>query len=331
MHKFSRRDFLKITAVAGGGLIGASLFSKKIWQSSYVVTDTRELMGTIIHLKIVCRDEEEGREVIRNTYLEMERVIKMFNLRDPDSQISRLNQAGRLNSAAPELIDVVSVAIRYGDLSGGAFDVTILPVLEHARTGRAVPERVSRLVDYRNIQVDGKEIVFKTPGMQITLDGIAKGFVVDQAVEALKKQGYDQVLVEAGGDLAVNGRESHDQGWSIGVSSPRPQKLEGYLAVFSISKGAVATSGDYLNWFSEDMSSHHIINPVSLLSPQELASVTVFAPTAMEADALSTTIMVLGADEGLRLANQLESIEAMVVTKDLSIKRTLGFPTTIKG
>lgn len=100
----------------------------------------------------------------------------------------------------------------------------------------------------------------------------------------------------------------------------------GYLAVFSIKEGAVATSGDYINWFTEDKSSHPIIGPVSYQSPGELSSVTVHASSALESDALSTAIMVMGLEAGLKFTNELDRVEAFVVTKKIMIHRTNGFP-----
>lgn len=328
MQKISRRDFLKITAIAGGGLIGASLISKGIWTQPYIVTDTRTLMGTIIHLKLVCEHEEEGRAALDTTFAAMKQLVMMFNLRDENSQVSRLNQSGELRDASAEMLEVLSQAHRFGDLTSGAFDVTIQPILSQIRSGREMETNMDHLVDYKKIKISGSTISFQTPGMGITLDGIAKGYVVDRGVDTLKLLGFERVLVEAGGDLVVSCNDFDSEGWKIGVASPRPKNQDGYLAVFSIRDGAVATSGDYLNSFTEDKSSHHIIDPISHRSPNELASVTVHALTALEADALSTAIMVMGADAGLELANGLDRVEALVVTKEMTIRRTKGFPTS---
>ncbi|MBT3670616.1 MAG: FAD:protein FMN transferase [Bacteroidetes bacterium] len=327
MKKLSRREFIKITAIAGGGLFASSLIPKGIFKEAYTLTDTRTLMGTIIHLKMICSDKAEGKNALNQTFAEMERLVQMFNLRDQTSQICNLNQEGILHDASPEMLNVLSQAINYGELSNGAFDITIQPVLAQIREGNTLNTNISDLVNHKNIKITNSSVSFLKPDMKITLDGIAKGFVVDRGVETLKNLGYGQALVEAGGDLAVSGNNLNKDGWSIGLSSPRPENLDGYIAVFSINKGAVATSGDYINWFTEDKSSHHIIDPASNQSPSELASATVYAPSALESDAMSTAIMVLGLDEGLKLANKLDNVEAFVVTKDMKIHRTNGFPT----
>jgi thiamine biosynthesis lipoprotein len=159
--------------------------------------------------------------------------------------------------------------------------------------------------------------------MQITLDGIAKGAVVDGAVARLQALGFAAVLVEAGGDLRATGI---DQYWRVAVQPPRPEKTNEFVAAFELAEQAAATSGDYMNAFNPDRSLHHIVDPRLGLSPSELASTTVIAPSATDADALSTTLMVLGVKQGLALAEKLAGVEALVVAKDLQLYRSSGFP-----
>lgn len=331
MTIFSRRDFLKITAVTGGGLMGASLFVKDGWKQPFILSDTRILMGTVIHLKVVSVDEETARNAINSTYAAMDRLAMMLTWRNPHSPLCQLNRTGNLSNAPVELLAVLAQAQKFGDLSEGAFDITVQPILEQLRAGQSIGSGTNQLVDYRKVLISGSTISFQIPGMAITLDGIAKGYVVDNGVEKLKQLGFEQVLVEAGGDLAVSSQGFFPEAWKVGIASPRPEKLDGYVAAFSITQGALATSGDYLNWFSADKSSHHIIDPAIYRSPSELASVTVYAPTATEADALSTAIMVMGTEAGLGLVNRLAQVEAMVVTKAMEIRRTKGFPDSKIG
>ncbi len=109
---------------------------------------------------------------------------------------------------------------------------------------------------------------------------------------------------------------------------PGPGPAGQLLATLDLADGALATSGDYMNYFVQDFSAHHIVDPRTGHSPTELASVTVMAPTATEADALSTTFMVLGVAQGLALATRLSNIEALFVTKTLQQHATSGFPKT---
>ncbi|MDX8399718.1 MAG: FAD:protein FMN transferase, partial [Gallionellaceae bacterium] len=126
-----------------------------------------------------------------------------------------------------------------------------------------------KFVDYRRVQVHDDAIVLQL-GMALTLDGIAKGSVVDGAVATLGKQGYENVLVEAGGDLVGNGRSADNTPWHIGIQHPR--QAGNTMVTLPISAQAVATSGDYRNTFTADFSQHHILDPRTGQSPAESAS-----------------------------------------------------------
>lgn len=178
----------------------------------------------------------------------------------------------------------------------------------------------------QHLQIDGSQVSFLKPGMGITLDGIAKGYIVDQGVEVLKDHGFENTMVEAGGDLMAHGYRVDGEAWKLGVADPRPAGESHYLASFSVSNQAVATSGDYLQSYAEDRSQHHIINPATGYSPPELASVTVLASNAMLADAFSTTIMVLGIQQGLQFVDGMSDVEALLVAKNRDVYWSRYFP-----
>jgi thiamine biosynthesis lipoprotein len=323
--KCGRRDFLKISAVASAALAGAGCAGRR-WLTGAPVTvrDTRLLMGTIINMAVVAPSEGAGQDAIEAAFGEMARLIGIFDHRQPSASLAKLNKNGRLASAPPELSEVLACAVRYGDLTGGAFDVTIKPVLDAVAAGR-LPAKAKDLVDYRKIRMDGSNVELAQAGMAVTLDGIAKGYIVDKAVDVLDGLGFVNVLVEAGGDLRGLGAAS-DHPWRVGVQDPRDADDGGLLTSFDLDPAAAATSGDYRNAFTADRSVFHIIDPASGASPGELASATVLAPSAVDADALSTSLMVLGAKHGLRLVSHLRGVEAIVVTRDWAVMRSSGFP-----
>jgi thiamine biosynthesis lipoprotein len=180
------------------------------------------------------------------------------------------------------------------------------------------------LVDYRQIELAGDRVALQIPGAAVTLDGIAKGRVIDGGVAALQQAGFDQIVVEAGGDLRTLGRRPDHTPWRVGVLHPRPASPGELLAVLTVGGEAVATSGDYMNSFTADFRQHHILDPRTGESPDELAAATVLASTALEADALGTALMVLGSAAGLALAERLPGVEALVVTKGLRVLQTGG-------
>jgi thiamine biosynthesis lipoprotein len=282
-------------------------------------------MGTMVNLTVISQDGKENQATVRNTFDEMQRWIEFFDHRNPNSSISKLNHHGVLQNPQPEVRLVFEKAINYAELTNGAFDVTVKPVLDAYRRGSQITPELRSLADYRQILLGEDRILLSRSGGQVTLDGIAKGAVIDAGVAALGSHGYDNVLVEAGGDMMASGCRGDDVPWRIGIKHPRNEN-EAFLTQFDINNFAVATSGDYQFRFSTDFSSHHILNPVTGESPPELASVTVLAPTALDADALSTAVMVLGPDSGLELIDHLDRIEALIVTKEIKIYTSEGFP-----
>ena len=321
----SRRGFLRITAIAGGlTLAGGALATAFSSRGATAQTAIRTLMGTRVHLTVVAADEGAAQAAIEATFDAMARLIAVFDHRQPTSALARLNREGQLASAPVELLDVLQRALAYGTLTNGAFDVTVKPLLDARRDG--IPETASlrARVDYRQIHIEQGGLRLGISGAEITLDGIAKGRVIDGGLEVLRQLGFANVLVEAGGDLRTAGGRADGAPWQVGIAHPRDAERGGMLSVLQVLTRAVATSGDYMNAFTADFSEHHIIDPRTGRSPVELASATVLAATAMDADALSTSLMVLGAEAGLALAERLDGVEAVLVTKDLRVLKTRG-------
>jgi thiamine biosynthesis lipoprotein len=126
----------------------------------------------------------------------------------------------------------------------------------------------------------------------------------------------------------ASGLKEGDAPWKIGIKSPRDSQ-PGLLDQISVSDQAVATSGDYFQYYSVDLRHHHIIDPRIGYSDPELASVTVVSGRAMLSDALATAVMVLGVDQGLRLIESIPNVEAYLVAKDLEVVATSGFGSNI--
>ena len=170
------------------------------------------------------------------------------------------------------------------------------------------------LVDTSQVLLHEKTIVFKKDGMGITLDGIAKGFIVDKAVEKLRRQGIRHALLNAGGDIMTIGDKGNNRPWTIAIQDPF--KHGNYPAFIAITNRSVATSGNYEVFFDQEKIFHHIVNPKTGLSPLINASVSVQAPTAMEADALSTTLFILDPVRGTSLINSLPCFQSLIVTRN---------------
>ena len=310
MRGTTRREMLRISAVVGAGAAfgGGVSFALLRQAGMHSVRQTRSRMGTIVSITVTHPEEGGARAMVEGAFAEMERLERALTRHRPDAPLGRLNRNGRLDDPAPELRHVLQAALKVADLSGGAFDPTVLPVLEAwavARSaGRATPtgsdvEDARLLTDYRGVHLTGSAIVLEREGMGVTLDGVAKGFVVDETLARLVADGAERVLVDAGGDMATGGAGSARDPWTVAVEDPHGAGAPDGLV--RLAGGCVATSGDYLQSFTEDRRHHHIIDPRTGWSPDEASAVTVLAGRAMDADALSTALMVLGAEEGLSL------------------------------
>jgi thiamine biosynthesis lipoprotein len=259
---------------------------------------------------------------------ELENILSRFK---PDSQVSILNREGRISSPNPALINVIRQSNELSQKTDGAFDVTVNPLVDlYQAKPDSLPtgEQLNRtlcLVDYKKFSVNDHEIFFTKPDMSITLDGIAKGYIVDECVAVLKQYGVENVLTEAGGDLIALGGKPASKPWTIGLQNPRAQ-MGNMMATFPIHNQAVATSGDYMQAYTTDYLNHHIIDPRLGHSPRELASASVFAPSLALADGLATAMMVMG-KSGLWIIENIPDCDAVLVTKDLHLIKTSGLET----
>jgi thiamine biosynthesis lipoprotein len=200
------------------------------------------------------------------------------------------------------LIVVLAAAQHAGDVSGGAFDPTVQPLWRlyeaHFSThpddtagppGAAI-DAARALVDYRNIDLDGRRVIFARAGMAVTLNGIAQGYITDRIADLLRQEGFDHTMVELG-EIRAIGDNPDGHAWPIGLKDPRnPTAVNRTIA---ISNQAVSVSGGYGMRFGRS-AEHHIFDPSTGRSPNSLLDVTVIAPRAVDADALSTAIFVAG-------------------------------------
>ncbi len=293
-------------------------------------SETRELMGTNVKITVVESNETKARNAIEMAFTEISRIEQIFSNHINTSAVSKLNQDKQV-TANPEFVSVITDSIHYSDISSGAFDITVEPVLsllsrtyseENRPPTEKEMEEACGMVGYERIFVIGKTVMIDD-GMKITLGAIAKGYAVDKAMDVLKDEGINDALINAGGDMKGIG-ESVDGPWVVALQNPRDEN--DFVTLFYLEDKAVATSGDYERYFVPDKKVHHILDPLRCGSATDTISVTVLAGDAKTADALSTTIFVLGPDEGLELAERLDSIEALIIDSDREITRTSGFP-----
>ena len=301
------------------------------------VHETRILMGMLATLTTLADRSDAAHAAIHAAFERMARLEQVFSRFSATSQLSILNRTGSLTGASPDFVRVMSQAMDFSEMTGGAFDVTVEPLLKayrvSARQGMLPHQRtvdsLKALVDFRQVKRSGDTIDLRRSGMAVTFDGLAKGYILDAGADELLRHGCANVLVEAGGDLIARGMTGSG-GWRIGIQSSRAQAAGELLGAVNVENAAVATSGDYLNRFTADGAQHHILDPDTGMSPSALSSVTVLAPTACQADALSTSLMVLEPTTGFSLIRQRPDVQALVVDKSGAHVRLNDFPLLVR-
>ncbi|MDZ7780810.1 MAG: FAD:protein FMN transferase [Gemmatimonadota bacterium] len=324
-RELTRRDVLRITAVGGAALaLGGGLTLEILRRAGLRrVTETRPRLGTLVTITAVHEDGGHARAIVRSGFAEIERLEGILSRHAANTPMSALNRDGMLAPVPDELRAVLRRARTMHDWSGGAFDPTVAPLLRayerrHERDGslptREEIERALRAVGFDGVDVRDGQVRFTRPGMALTLDGIAKGFVVDRAVAEIAATGAERIMVDAGGDIASGGTAVRDDPWTIAVEDPDEPARS--LAQLRLRGQAVATSGDYMQAFTQDRRHHHILDPRTGRSPEHTSSVTVVTDTAMDADALSTALLVLGPEAGLAMLERVPGAEGLIVAKD---------------
>ena len=312
-----RVRILLLLAIA---VLGAATVHRLWWATppSTVHEFRGPTMGTTYRVKLRAALRRAERASIAAELSErLDRIEQLMSTYRPDSELSRFNrhQGPDPFPVSSETLRVFQIAREISELSGGAFDVTVAAIVNawgfgatDRPPGTPEPQELARLlqhVGYRLISVDAsaRALSKADPSVRCDLSAIAKGFAVDELGTLLEKLGYGDFLIEIGGELKGSGRRADGQPWRVGVEQP---DAENRLArrVVPLDNQAIATSGDYRDWYEErgQRISHTIDPRTGTPIRHGLASVSVVHPTAAHADALATALNVLGPREGYALA-----------------------------
>lgn len=323
-----RRSFLKLSGLLGLGAAAATVLPAAraeavlFGRRQYKVSRSRLAMGTLVTMTAIHPSRDQAEEAIGLAFAEIDRLSGLLSRHDPASPVSRLNAEGKIAQAPAELIEVVGQALHYHRQSHGAFEITVKPLIDLYQTrfqaGQTPSEaEISALlprIGSEQIRLSGRRIEFGREEMGITLDGIAKGYIVDQASEMLRRQGIANHLINAGGDIRTSGAAANGKAWTVAIQDPAKKKE--YPAVLRMTDGAVATSGNYEIFYDREKLFHHIVDSRTGHSPRGFSSVTVQAPSVLAADALSTSLFVLPPSAGLALIAQQPASAALLIQTD---------------
>ena len=324
-----RRNFL--AASLGTMVVGGDAGIGLVEPGGRLYTGATLAFGTTVTVSLVHDDARQAEAAIKDALDQATQVDRLMSIHSPSSQVFQLNRDGLLARAHPHLLAVLRHAHALSELTLGAFDITVQPLWQAFRAaadGQALPTRGQRLdacsrVGWLGVCVNNDTVSLRTKGAAITLNGLAQGYAADLAMAAVRARGIDHALLDTG-EFSARGNNGALQPWTLGVLDPRDAGT--IAAVLEVDGRCVSTSGDYASTFTADFVHHHIFNPATGDSPQELASVTVLAPSALQADGLSTAFMVMGARKAHALAARLAGVDVMTINKRGVIWKSPAFP-----
>lgn len=296
----TRRRFICITAAAAG--LTLLPFAGASQAAAEAVTWHGRALGAPASLRIHHHDRGQAERLVESVAAEVRRLERIFSLYLHDSELSVLNRQGLRATPSPELIEVLSSCDSFWRATAGAFDPTVQPLwalfAHHFSTPGADPagpdaaalQRTLASVGFDAVRFSAARIKFERPRMALTLNGIAQGYVTDQIVRLLRTGGITSCLVDMGESHAL-GRTADGAPWQVGIGDPlRPGAL---LDVLQVVDRAVATSSAHGFQFDGEGRFNHLIDPRSGRSARRYESVTVIAPEATAADALSTAFSLM--------------------------------------
>lgn len=281
---------------------------------------TGATMGTTYSVKIVAPEAGTASDALHEQIeAELTRINALMSTYVADSQLSRFNRSESVDwfEVDASVVDVVDAAQRTSALSDGAFDATVGPVVElwgfgaaGSRESAPTPAEIDAAlakVGFEAVSTRREPPALRKllPAVAIDLSALAKGYAVDRIDWILDSSGFTRYMIEVGGEVKTRGLNARDEPWQIAVERPVATTRDVY-AVIGLSGEAIATSGDYRNFFEVDGRRYsHTMNPrTGRPVEHDLASVTVVDSSAMEADAMATALLVMGPEKGMRLANE---------------------------
>lgn len=295
------------------------------------ISKTDFLMDTVMTIKIFDKSDEN---IIELAFSRVREIEEKMSSTLESSEISEVNRNAGIEpvQVSKETYYVLEKAKKYAELSNGAYDPTIGPLVDlwdikgEEKTRDSLPPRKDingkkDLVDYKKLELLEDDNVFlKEKNMKITLGSIVKGYAADEVRRVLLEKGVNSAIIDLGGNVFAQGIKLDGKPWVIGIQNPF--ELTGdHIASIEVKDKSIVTSGSYERYFEyNNMIYHHILNrETGYPSDNEIGGVSIITDKSIDGDALSTTVFVLGLEKGKELINSLEGIEAVFITKDKEI------------
>lgn len=303
------------------------------------LAQTEFVLGTVCSVNLYNRGSAKIYNEVFSRFREIENLMSATM---PDTDVDRINNNAGIEpvSVHQEVIEVLEMALYYAELSNGAFDPTIGPLVKLWGIGSENPripeaaeiQEALSLVNWRDLLIDREAgtVFLRRPGMALDLGAIAKGYATDEAAQIIKKARIPGAIIDLGGNVFAYGKKDKSQGnrtvtWRIGVQNPMDTRGT-YIGILEVENKSIVTSGVYERYAEINGNRYHHILSTEKGYPVDnnLLSVTIIAGSSINADALSTTVFILGYEKGKELIDSINNVEALFVFADKSIRLTQG-------
>lgn len=297
----SRRSFIISASAFGLASLsipnvnaGQELMKPVVWKGAALGAE-----GTI---KLYHSNEEKALAALRACQKEIARLEALFSLYQPGSQILQLNKTGQLNYPDIDFLNLLSTALAFSEETGGLFDISVQPLWQFyadfytqegaagVRPSQSKIDQVLEHVGYDNIEVTSEKIQLKKPGMAITLNGIAQGYITDRVTSLLQEAGFENVLISLG-EIYALGPKIDGSAWQVGLEgdldNQNPQRI------IPLINRALATSGGYASPFSNKSTANHLLNPLTGDWSRIKGSISALSESATHADMTSTALALM--------------------------------------
>lgn len=315
------------------------IFSGCTTKNAEPISKTQFALDTYCTISIYDRVPEK---VMEDGFNSIKDIEDRMSVNIKSSEVSKINENAGIKpvKVSYDTFYVLKKAVYYASLEKGYFDITIGPIVNlwNIGTDKArvpSPEEIKNklpLVNYKQIIFDDKNrtIMLKNKGMSIDLGGIAKGYAADKVAKVLKTKGVKHAIINLGGNILTIGTRPDGRPWRIGIQTPFKPRGE-YLGIVEVSNKAVVTSGVYERFFEKNGKLyHHLLNPFTgYPANNHLYSVTIITDKSVDADALSKTF-VMGLDQGMKVIESLQGVEAVFVTDNKEVYITPGLKGNFK-
>jgi thiamine biosynthesis lipoprotein len=288
---------------------------------------TLKLMGSRFDITVIANSQNQANSYIDDAVNEIQRIEDLISSWNPNSQTSLINKNAGIEAVSVdrELFNLIKRAIYISELTQGAFDISYASMdriwkfdgsMTQMPTELEITQSVSK-VGYKNIILneENNSVYLKTEGMKIGFGAIGKGYAADKAKELLKSKGVIGGIINASGDMNTWGFQTNSEPWKVAITNPLNK--DHVFAMLPVNNRAIVTSGNYEKFVKfNNVRYSHIIDPRTGYPSTGIISVSVLASKAELADALATSIFVMGKDIGLDFINQLQNIDCIIIDEN---------------